>query len=566
MKKLGRLALSAAVVAALSAPTPAAACGGTFCDTGPNAMPVDQTGENILFVMDGQNVEAHVQIQYQGAAERFAWVIPVPALPEFEVGSEPLFQSLLAASVPAFGFTTQTDSCEIDRGGGQDFASGAGGSGGGANADAGTGPQVVKRAVVGAFSIVVLQGGTAQEVSDWLVANNYQTIPNAPSILESYVQKKYLFAAVKLNGGADVDEIHPLVFRYPGNQPCVPLKLTAVAATEDMGVRTFFLGQGRVVPTNYKHVTLNPVRIDWQSLGQNYNEVVSRAADSPVADGHAFATEYAGPSNVIATANVYSSSWNPDAFKTIAATDVVDELGQQGLGSCYYSPGYPQGSGCQWTHPLVQSLLEQYLPAPQGLDPAEFYSCLSCYADQIDTTAWNPDGFANDFAERISKPGQHAVALVSQNPYLTRMFTTISPAEMTVDPEFHARPDLPDVALPSMASQRILCTGRSVFTLPTGEEVALPSDGLWPKWDDSMPWAETIEEIPLQGDPIVLVDNTGKVKSALAAHNEKQGWPPELDEGGCACRTSAGHAGNWLAIGAGLSLLGLSLGRRRRRR
>ncbi len=40
------------------------ACGGTFCDSGPQAMPVDQTGENILFVMDGTTVEAHVQIQY----------------------------------------------------------------------------------------------------------------------------------------------------------------------------------------------------------------------------------------------------------------------------------------------------------------------------------------------------------------------------------------------------------------------------------------------------------------------------------------------------------------------
>src|SRR5688572_28265066 len=67
------------------------ACGGTFCDTGPTSMPVDQSGENILFVMDGVSVEAHIQIQYKGDAARFAWVLPVPAVPSIDVGSQPLF-------------------------------------------------------------------------------------------------------------------------------------------------------------------------------------------------------------------------------------------------------------------------------------------------------------------------------------------------------------------------------------------------------------------------------------------------------------------------------------------
>src|SRR5690606_8285409 len=54
----------------------AAACGGTFCDAGPQVMPVDQRGENILFVVDGDTVEAHVQIEYTGDPEKFAWIVP----------------------------------------------------------------------------------------------------------------------------------------------------------------------------------------------------------------------------------------------------------------------------------------------------------------------------------------------------------------------------------------------------------------------------------------------------------------------------------------------------------
>src|SRR5262245_61276936 len=75
LSKAFRLALAGAAVFAVCAPNDARACGGTFCDSGPRAMPVDQTGENVLFVMDGTSVEAHVQIQYQGDPARFAWIV-----------------------------------------------------------------------------------------------------------------------------------------------------------------------------------------------------------------------------------------------------------------------------------------------------------------------------------------------------------------------------------------------------------------------------------------------------------------------------------------------------------
>src|SRR6185503_3874675 len=130
--------------------------------------------------------------------------------------------------------------------------------------------------------------------------NGYQSIDTAPAILQHYIDGGFVFAAVKLTAGAGLDEIHPLVFRYAGSEPCVPLELTAVAAVDDMNVRTFFFGEQRVVPENYRHVVLNPVQIDWLQSGANYETVVSRAVDAKGADGQAFVTEYAGPSNVVA--------------------------------------------------------------------------------------------------------------------------------------------------------------------------------------------------------------------------------------------------------------------------
>src|SRR5215212_1320999 len=76
----------------------ASACGGTFCDSGPRSMPVDQTGENVIFVMNDGFVEAHVQIQYEGDPARFAWIVPMQKVPETTVGSAALFTSTLGAT------------------------------------------------------------------------------------------------------------------------------------------------------------------------------------------------------------------------------------------------------------------------------------------------------------------------------------------------------------------------------------------------------------------------------------------------------------------------------------
>ena len=66
------------LLASMSLVPAANACGGFFC--GPTD-PIDQAGENILFAVDkaAGEVTVHVQIQYEGPAEEFAWILPAPA-------------------------------------------------------------------------------------------------------------------------------------------------------------------------------------------------------------------------------------------------------------------------------------------------------------------------------------------------------------------------------------------------------------------------------------------------------------------------------------------------------
>ncbi len=514
--------------AAWLAPSPAHACGGTFCDAGPQAMPVDQTGENILFVMAADGVEAHIQIQYDPTteADKFAWVIPVTVLPEFSVGSNALFNNVLGATVPTYGFsTTQTCGGPLPPGGGGG-TSGDDGSGFVAEPDAGSGPDVVYEATVGAFDVVVLQGGTTQEVMDWLAANGYQQDMAAAPILDEYLNEDYLFAAFKLTQGAGVSEIHPVALKFPSSdEACIPIRLTRIAAQDHMDIRSFFLSDARVVPRNYRHVLVNLVKLDWPQLAANYKELVTLAADQPMADGHAFVTEYAGPSSIVSDAGIFSPAWDAAPFVGMDPKLVVDELQTQGLVFC--SPG-----ACQYSHTLIEGLLATYLPVPDGIEPGEFYGCLSCYEGLIDGSAWDAAAFSTAIQDRIIDPGSHATDLLRAWPYLTRMYTTISPEEMTADPFFYQNPDLPPVDFTNGIAQRtVLCNGE-VWTLPDGRQVFLPLNGTWPDFPDEMPWVEEIEQMPPAGAPMSLVDNSALIDDELAKWNCRFDWPNPAACGG----------------------------------
>lgn len=518
-----RFAFCTAGLAFALAATPAVAeaCGGTFCDGA--ATPVAQTGETILFVMGEASTEAHIQIAYDPTtdADAFAWVVPILAVPEFSVGSQPLFDNLLAGTVPAYGFTTQSDDC-----GGEDDDGNGGPPDDSVKLDLGGdtgGPDVVLEQTVGAFDITVLSGGTADEVMQWLGDNGYTQDPAAEPILAEYLEENYLFAAFKLTQGADTAEIHPVVLEFDTSEACIPLRLTRIAAQDDMEVRAFFLADSRMVPQNYRHVLVNPLMLDWPSRAANYNDVITLAVDAFEAEGKAFVTEYAGPSTRVGIAGVFSDTWDASAFAQLDVLEVASTLAAQGLMSCN---GRGAGASCVETHALVRGLLMQYVPPPPDVTPEEFWGCLSCWVDDIDAGAWDPAAFAAALEERVIAPGTHGMQVLAEYPYLTRMYTTISAVEMTEDPFFWANPDLDDVDFTNeIATRRTLCNGADVWTLPDGREVYVPAGASWPTFDGQMPYEEEVSEMPPAGAPMTIVDRSVEIAGVLATHNCGHEWP-----------------------------------------
>lgn len=127
-------------------------------------MSVDQRGEDILFVQDGPEFEVHIRIEYEGDAEHFAWLLPLHAVPQVSVGSEPLFVQLAQASAPRWTRSHAYQCPDEDPSQGATSIGFVPADDWGGAAD----PEIVLQTTVGAFEVVVLQGGTAAEVIEFL--------------------------------------------------------------------------------------------------------------------------------------------------------------------------------------------------------------------------------------------------------------------------------------------------------------------------------------------------------------------------------------------------------------
>src|SRR5436853_3121044 len=85
------------------------ACGGFFCTN----VPVDQAAERIIFAVNDADgtIDAYVQINYTGAPDAFAWVVPVPNPPKVDVANMPMLRNLDSLTQPVYMPPAITPEC-----------------------------------------------------------------------------------------------------------------------------------------------------------------------------------------------------------------------------------------------------------------------------------------------------------------------------------------------------------------------------------------------------------------------------------------------------------------------
>jgi MYXO-CTERM domain-containing protein len=167
-----------------------------------------------------------------------------------------------------------------------------------------------------------------------------------------------------------------------------------------------------------------------------------------------------------------------------------------------------------------------------------------------------PDQLAKDLTDRVVKPTLEAGAMFDDNGYLTRLYTTLSPEDMTLDPVFSFNPDLPDVGNVHEATLTYYCGYMQQQNDPSTTPARLVTEQGWsrdfpngtgfqnPPQVTGVAYSRQIQVLRESGGPVIVTDH-----------------PPS---DGCACAVNGGDGYHGAAVL--LALLGAALALRPRRR
>jgi uncharacterized protein (TIGR03382 family) len=503
------LAVTGLAAAAAGTPSPASACGGFFCSS---ANPVNQAAEQIIFVENGDGtVTAVIQIMYEGPASEFAWVLPVPGVPDVAVSSDQALDTLKQFTNPSYQLIrTFSNGCGFPTAG---SVGAAGGAAAPSVPDSDNGDVTVQASgAIGPYDYTVIAVDTeladpADAAIEWLNANSYDVGALGPEVLRPYLLEGLNLVAFKLQKGNSSGSIRPVMLTYESALPSIPIRPTAVAANDDMGVMVWVLSSARAIPENYKALELNEALIDWFNPNNNYNEVVSRAADE--AQGQGFVTEYADRTQVLLDAGL---SIFPD--------------GQQQTWANFMSQQHTdpvmmvQAAAQNWSGwDGFDDALQGAVTLPPEIAFEDFERCMRCYIAE-EGVVFDTAAYLTNLYEKVIKPMADTQALIESRPYITRLYTTMSADEMTTDPVFDFNPDLANVSNVHTAEQTIECVngtpnGPWTVQLAQGDRVKGTDQSVWPIEIDSMPAALKIRELGTQGQGRIVVDNSSMVSDMM---------------------------------------------------
>ena len=559
-----RRLLVAAVFTALLVPTAAFACGGCFVPPGQTNAPVLQNAERILFAHDAVTKKSYVwvEIRYAGPPGGFSWVLPLPKQPDVSVGDSWLFDRLDLATAAQFKLDfDSSENCSYSSTQSSGVGCGSSATSGafdlatpnsaGQGVDKSTdGVTVLKHDQVGPYDYELVQATSktegAAKMVKWLNDNGYAVPAKSTPIMDDHVARGDVFIAVRLKAGATVKEVQPIALVMDDSEACVPLRLTSIAAVDDMSVIVTVAGEGRAIPKNHMHVTVNPARIDWFNQAKNYDQVLASAIDD--AAGRAFATEFAGklPQFVTTVTNVNMnavSTTTPTFDLTALNTDLLAKTTtRQAAWNRVVAQKLPITAS-------VAAILDKYLQQAGNEDPVTYYQNLAATSGAIIDPLFDVNGqaLAAELETGFCKAVREMGTRLGSATKVTRLVMRISPSEMQKDPVFAYSNTLPDVSNVTNAIAHGVCRGGN-YTIDA-ERLTLADIGSWvfPMADGNInnlktaadprfataPAALRVEVLDETGEPfLVKPDDVSKVDVALTnAHAGTPSLTIKLDPG-----------------------------------
>ena len=177
-----------------------------------------------------------LQTTYQGPADRFAWVVPVPGQPsedDVSLVDPALFTELLVTTAPKVETRIGAPKQQFQMMKGK-AAEGMPGMDG---TEAATEEFVTvhEQFEVGDFDATVLSSVRAGALEEWLNENGYRMPAGAAGTFAHYVERKWTFVALKMQAGVVeekplIEDVDPVCICFDTDQLVYPLRISRISS------------------------------------------------------------------------------------------------------------------------------------------------------------------------------------------------------------------------------------------------------------------------------------------------------------------------------------------------
>ncbi|HSO31717.1 MAG TPA: DUF2330 domain-containing protein [Labilithrix sp.] len=333
------------------------ACGGCFHgakDVGGSIV----TDHRMVFEITTKETILWDQVRYAGNPEEFAWVLPVRAGATIELSRGEWIAALDAATrstvqgpqivCPPKPRPTSTGSTSSSSSGSSSSSSSRGGgcggdsspttynavpetagSAGAGNTDDSNVPtstptytgnedvEVVAQASIGPYQAVTIRAAGTTGISDWLTTNGFVIPPAIAPVIDSYVQQKLDFIALRLRPGVGVQAMRPVRIVSPGADPTLPLRMVAAGVGAKVGITLWVIGEGRYRTQNFPEAPVDWPALSWDNVAGRSNRMELEAAALATNAGRSWIAEAATRTSL--TRSTVTGAGLPNVFDAYRA-------------------------------------------------------------------------------------------------------------------------------------------------------------------------------------------------------------------------------------------------------
>jgi hypothetical protein len=180
--------------------------------------------------------------RFYGDAREFAWVVPVPAVPQVTAGDPELFRQLFTLVAPEYHHRDSSWDC--------DPTFEADGDADGPPPDV----EIIWHDLVDIYDVMVVQAHDGPALADSLTAWGFlheENSDQAQPLLADYVARGWSFAVMTIDstayaGGGAYGGLNPLALTFATTEPVYPMRLSALSAANDTEVRLFVAADHRL--------------------------------------------------------------------------------------------------------------------------------------------------------------------------------------------------------------------------------------------------------------------------------------------------------------------------------